>query len=42
LIFEKFQRWDDARGVYQRALQLDRDNALAKNKFPKGIPPRLQ
>jgi Tfp pilus assembly protein PilF len=33
LIFEKFQRWDDARGVYERELQLDSGNALAKNNL---------
>ena len=33
MIFEKLQRWDDARGSYERALQLDGDNALAKNNL---------
>ena len=33
MIFEKLQRWDDARGVYERAVQLDSDNALAKNNL---------
>jgi len=32
-IFEKLQRWDDARGAYERALQLDGDNALTKNNL---------
>jgi tetratricopeptide (TPR) repeat protein len=33
MIFEKLQRWDDARKVYERELQLDGDNALAKNNL---------
>jgi Flp pilus assembly protein TadD len=33
MIYEKLQRWDDARGVYERELQLDGDNALAKNNL---------
>jgi tetratricopeptide (TPR) repeat protein len=33
MIFEKLQRWDDARGAYERELQLDGDSALAKNNL---------
>jgi tetratricopeptide (TPR) repeat protein len=33
MIFEKLQRWDDARVSYERTLQLDGDNALAKNNL---------
>jgi tetratricopeptide (TPR) repeat protein len=33
MIYEKLQRWDDARGVYERELQIDSDNALAKNNL---------
>ncbi len=32
-IFEKLQRWDDARNAYEHTLQLDGDNALAKNNL---------
>ena len=33
MIFEKLQRWDDARRVYERELQLNSDDALAKNNL---------
>jgi len=33
MIFEKLQRWDDARGVYERELQFNSDDALAKNNL---------
>ena len=33
MVFEKLERWDDARGLYERVLQLDSDNALAKNNL---------
>lgn len=33
MIFEKLQRWDDARKAYEQTLQLDNDNALAKNNL---------
>ena len=33
MIFEKLERWDDARRVYERELQVDGDNALAKNNL---------
>jgi tetratricopeptide (TPR) repeat protein len=33
MIFEKIQRWDEARNAYERALQIDSGNALAKNNL---------
>jgi tetratricopeptide (TPR) repeat protein len=33
VLFEKLQRWEDARGAYERALQLDANNAMAKNNL---------
>jgi Flp pilus assembly protein TadD len=33
MIYEKLRRWDDARKLYERVLQLDSDNALAKNNL---------
>ncbi len=33
VIFEKVQRWDEARAAYERVLQADSGNALAKNNL---------
>jgi len=33
MILESVQRWDDARKAYERVVQLDQDNALAKNNL---------
>jgi Flp pilus assembly protein TadD len=33
VIFEKLQRWDDARKAYENALRIDGDNALVKNNL---------
>jgi Flp pilus assembly protein TadD len=33
MIFEKIQRWDDARRAYERALEFDSGNAFAKNNL---------
>jgi tetratricopeptide (TPR) repeat protein len=32
-VFEKLQRWEDARDAYSRALQINGDNALARNNL---------
>ncbi len=33
MVLEKVQRWEDARRAYERAVQLDDDNAIAKNNL---------
>jgi tetratricopeptide (TPR) repeat protein len=33
MIFEKLERWDDARKAYSRVLELDSENVLAKNNL---------
>jgi len=33
MIFEKIERWDDARKAYERVLQIDGENAVAKNNI---------
>jgi tetratricopeptide (TPR) repeat protein len=33
MIFEKLQKWDEARGAYERALLIDTANAVAKNNL---------
>lgn len=33
MLFEKVGRWDEARKVYERALQIDKTNAIAKNNL---------
>ena len=33
MLFEKAERWDEARKAYEQALQIDKTNAVAKNNL---------